>query len=185
MNSAMPVWNALLMLHPFITTFIQADPSFPTSLSRPTAAMADTGCQSCLAATSLLLELGLDQHHLILINMKMTIANSSPIDIISALTLHISGTVPSSVKCTTCQTIYIIPLTDKLSLFKQVSVALGMILQHFFMIRESCRNVGTPMETSPVIMTQNVHGCPLWPLFPFHYHSQPLRRTMVTWRSGC
>uniref|UniRef100_A0A0L8HIR9 Reverse transcriptase RNase H-like domain-containing protein n=1 Tax=Octopus bimaculoides TaxID=37653 RepID=A0A0L8HIR9_OCTBM len=114
--------------HPFVTTFIQADPAdtkalgFPTSLSWPTTAihhnaMADTGCQSCLAEASLQSKLGLDQCHLMPVNMTMTAANSSPIDIIGALTLRISGTAPSSLKCTTRQIIYTTPSTDKLFLF--------------------------------------------------------------------
>uniref|UniRef100_A0A0L8GNU8 Uncharacterized protein n=1 Tax=Octopus bimaculoides TaxID=37653 RepID=A0A0L8GNU8_OCTBM len=93
--------------------------------------------------------------------MKMTAANSSSIDIISALILGISGTAPSSAKCMTCQIVYINPSIDKLFLSKQACVTLRMIPPHSPMIGESCGNVGIPLETSLATKTQNVCGCSL------------------------
>uniref|UniRef100_A0A0L8IH52 Reverse transcriptase RNase H-like domain-containing protein n=1 Tax=Octopus bimaculoides TaxID=37653 RepID=A0A0L8IH52_OCTBM len=93
--------------------------------------------------------------------MKMTVANNIPIDIIDALILRISETAPSSAKCTTCQIVYITPSSDKISLSKQACVTLRMISPYFPMIGESCGNVGTPLESSPATVTQNVCSCPL------------------------
>lgn len=134
--------------HPFIEVLVQADPEdmynlgSPTSLSKPTHrvsydAMADTGCQSCLAGTKLLIKLGLSEQNLRPVTMAMTAANCSPINIVGALTLRISGTSPSNKTHQTRQLVYFTPSTDRLFLSKQACVALGMLPPHFPTIGES------------------------------------------------
>lgn len=54
--------------------------------------MADTGCQSCLASTSHLRELGLSKHHLHPVTLHMTAANANKINIAGALALRVSST---------------------------------------------------------------------------------------------
>ena len=89
-----------------VNVTIQAIPSdaqalgFPTIFVSPTAtvlypAMADTGCQSCLADISLLPKLGLERRQLTPVTMKMTAANNHGIHIAGALVLRISGTSPT------------------------------------------------------------------------------------------
>ena len=61
-----------------------------TALRRPTTsplvyAIAETGCQSCLAGTSFLRHLGLATQHLTPVQLKMAAVNNDPIHIIGAL----------------------------------------------------------------------------------------------------
>ena len=132
---------------PLIDVFIQAIPSdtqalgFSTSLISPTSlvpypAMADTGCQSCLADVSLLSKLGLQQRHLIPVTMRMTAANSQGIRILGALALRISGTCPSGETLQTRQIVYFTDSSDRLFLSKQACIALGMIPSTFPTIGE-------------------------------------------------
>ena len=102
---------------PFIDVSIKAVPSdartlgFPTSILSPTPAvsypaMANTGCQSCLAGTKLLPKLGLSRHHLLPVTMKMTAADNRSINIAGAIVLRISGTSPSKETIETRQIVY-------------------------------------------------------------------------------
>ena len=64
-----------------------------TPLRRPTkvalvSIVADTGCQSCLARTNLLSELGLNVRHLSKTRLQMTAANGNNLDIIGAIALR-------------------------------------------------------------------------------------------------
>ncbi len=127
---------------PFIHVSVTVNPpdahslGLPTPLLRPTPsasypAMADTGCQSCLAGTKLLSKLGLERKHLIPVTMKMTAANNRSIGIAGALVLRISGTSPSGETLGTRQIVYFTDSTDRLFLSKQACVALGMISHRF------------------------------------------------------
>ena len=127
---------------PFVDVIVHAVPSDAQSLGFPTAlpastipitypAMADTGCQSCLAGTALLTKMGLNRRHLLPVNMKMTAANRGKIDIIGALALRISGTSPSKKLLETHQMVYFTTSTDRLFLSKQACIALGMIPSSF------------------------------------------------------
>ena len=71
-----------------------------------TLAIADTGCQSCLAGKSLLKELGLNTSHLTPTSMKMRAANQDPIGIIGALALRITSSPKSKQPSTTRQVVY-------------------------------------------------------------------------------
>nr|KAG5712492.1 hypothetical protein BaRGS_011466 [Batillaria attramentaria] len=133
---------------PFVNVTIRAVPTdaqslgFPTSLSTPTRpisypAMADTGCQSCLAGMALLHKMGLTRSHLLPVNMKMTAANRGTIDIIGALALRISGTSPSKNRLATHQMVYFTTATDRMFLSKQACVALGMLPPSFPTIGET------------------------------------------------
>ncbi|KAK3881923.1 hypothetical protein Pcinc_009187 [Petrolisthes cinctipes] len=97
---------------PFIDVSIQVIPSdfkhlsLPTSISHPTStisyrAMANMGCQSCLAGSKMIHELGLNKHHLTPVTMKMTAADNHGINIIGALVLRITGTSPSGATIST------------------------------------------------------------------------------------
>ena len=103
---------------PTIKIDIQAVPSdakdlgVESTLRRPTEtttilAVADTGCQSCLAGTLLLRQLGLDTSHLTPTSMKMRAANQDPIGILGALALRITGSTQSGQKRMTRQIVYI------------------------------------------------------------------------------
>ena len=133
---------------PFIDITVQAMPSdaqalgFSKSFTKPThpvtfPAMADTGCQSCLAGLGLLTKMGLDKRHLLPVTMKMTAANHGAIDIIGALALQISGTSPDNKKLQTRQVVYFTTATDRMFLSKQACISLGIIPSSFPTIGES------------------------------------------------
>ncbi|GFS07404.1 hypothetical protein ElyMa_004730200 [Elysia marginata] len=70
-------------------------------------AVADTGCQSCLAGTSLLNRIGMNISQLIPTSMKMKAANQNSIEILVALVLRITGYTDSGHPQTTRQIVYI------------------------------------------------------------------------------
>lgn len=148
---------------PFIDVTIHAVPSdtqslgFPKSLSAPTRpvtfpAMADTGCQSCLAGMALLTKMGLDRRHLLPVNLKMTAANHGAINIVGALALRISGTSPSNTQLETRQMVYFTTATDRMFLSKQACIALGMIPPSFPTIGET--SAASSTEDAPPADTQ-------------------------------
>ena len=92
-----------------------------------TRAIADTGCQSCLAGTSLLKQLGLKVSNLTPTSMKMRAANRDPIQILGALALRITCMDDSRQKRTTRQIVYISNATDKIFLSMEACRDLGII----------------------------------------------------------
>lgn len=120
-----------------------------TTLRRPTSsplvyAIADTGCQSCLAGTSLLRHLGLGTQHLTPVQLKMAAVNNDPIHIIGALPLRISDTRgPGGLE--TRQLVYFTDATDKFFLSRGACEALGIIPPDFPTI-----GAHSPSEAKPV-----------------------------------
>ena len=123
---------------PLVTVRVWADPAdmrdlgFSVPFSSPTAAttfpaMADTGCQSCLAGTNLLAQLGLKSSDLAPVSMKMTAANDKRIDIMGALVLQIAGATQSGRDLVTRQIVYFTESSSRLFLSKQACVALQII----------------------------------------------------------
>ena len=101
------------------------------------SAMADTGCQSCLAGTALLGKLGLQKQDLLPVSMKMTTASNNGIDIAGALVLRLCGDTPSGDTLSTRQIVYFTDSTDRLFLSKQACVALQIIPTSFPTIGEA------------------------------------------------
>ena len=89
-------------------------------------AVADTGCQSCLAGTSLLRQLGLHASHLTPTTMKMRAANQAAIGIIGALAVRITHSGKMS-----RQIVYITGSTDKFFLSLETCKDLGLIPDSF------------------------------------------------------
>ena len=147
---------------PFVNITIQALPSdakalgLQSYLTRPTArisypALADTGCQSCLAGTKLLTKLRLDKRHLTPVTMTMTAANNCKIEIAAgAIVLRLHGQSPSGASRETRQIVYITDSTDRLFLSKQACVALGMISDRFPTIGDSSESPGQIDSSSPI-----------------------------------
>ena len=104
------------------------------SVTATILAVADTGCQSCLAGTSFLRQLGLNTSHLTPTSMKMRAANQDPIGIVGALTLRITAFTQSMQPKTTRQIVYISKSTDK-----------------FFLSMEACKDLGIIPKTFPSI----------------------------------
>ena len=122
---------------PTVRVFVSHYPSdtralgITSALRRPTPspttyAVADTGCQSCLAGTNLLRHLGLAKHHLTPVKLQMTAANEAPINILGALALRISDTHgPGGME--TRQVVYFTDSTQKFFLSRGACEALGVI----------------------------------------------------------
>ena len=80
------------------------------------SAMADTGCQSCLASMKVIHRLGLRADDLIPVSMRMHAANNNGITILGAAIMRFSGTSPSGQTLETRQIVYVTSDSDKLFL---------------------------------------------------------------------
>lgn len=172
---------------PFIDVSIQAmpqdtkdlglpKPSHNATLSARYPAMADTGCQSCLAGTKLLSKLGLTKRDLIPVKMKMTAANERKIDICGALALRISGTSPSGQTHETRQIVYFTDSSDRLFLSKQACMALGMITSNFPTIGEAFA-LHSPTSSTPDQSQMPMCDCPRRQMPPTRPTSLPFPAT--------
>ena len=106
----------------------------PKSATIP--AMADTGCQSCLAGIKAIYRLGLTERNLIPVTMKMHAANNKGIRILGATILRFSGKDPNGKVLETRQIVYVTDNSDKLFLSRETCTALGMITEQFPKIGE-------------------------------------------------
>ena len=97
-------------------------------------ALADTGCQSCLAGTNLLRKMNLSTSNLIPVTTKMRSANNDSINLLGAILLNLSGSDSQGRTFSTNQMTYITNSTDT-----------------FFMSRNACTNLGIISETFPTI----------------------------------
>ena len=101
------------------------------------SAMADTGCQSCLAGVKILKPLGLTTKDLIPVTMKMHAANNNGIKILGAVIIEFSGLSASGASLSTRQITYITDRCDKLFLSREACTALGIISENFPIIGET------------------------------------------------
>ncbi|MEO0563056.1 MAG: hypothetical protein AAF125_13190, partial [Chloroflexota bacterium] len=108
-----------------------------STLSVPYRAIADTGCQSCLAGEKLLKHLRLRTSHLIPVSMRMQAANDLRINILGALILRLSGQTDRGKTLTTRQIVYFTDNSDRFYLNKQACIALGLITPNFPTIGET------------------------------------------------
>ena len=132
---------------PFITLTASAHPEDYTALgyhppkSRLTpaqlSAMADTGCQSCLASIKVIRRLGLCESDLIPVTMKMHAVNNNGINILGAVILRFSGRSPSGKALESRQIVYVTSDSDKLFLSRETCTALGIITKNFPMVGET------------------------------------------------
>ena len=109
------------------------------------SAMADTGCQSCLAGLKVMKKLGVSVKDLIPVNIKMRAANNDNIRILGATVLRLSGKSNEGEKRSTRQMVYVTDNTDKLFLSREACVDLGIIPNTFPTIgeTESVNPIGT------------------------------------------
>ena len=97
-------------------------------------ALADTGCQSCLAGSNLLRRLGLRHSDLIPVKTKMRAASNDGINLLGAILLKISGIDATGSWLSTNQMTYITNCTDQ-----------------FFLCREACTDLGLISKKNPTI----------------------------------
>ena len=124
-------------LHPDNYKALEFQPTSQQPQSVRLSAMADTGCQSCLASTMVLYHLGLNQKDLISVTTCMHAANSSGITILGAIILRFSGTSPSGQTCEIWQIVYITNDSNKLFLSQETCTALRIISGNFLTVGEA------------------------------------------------
>ena len=132
---------------PFITLTATAHPEDYTALgynppksqlaTAQLSAMADTGCQSCLASIKVIRRLGLCESDLIPVTMKMHAVNNKGISILGAVILRFSGRSPSGKALESRQIVYVTSDSDKLFLSRETCMALGIITKNFPMLGET------------------------------------------------
>ena len=104
-------------------------PSKPRTIT--ISAMADTGCQSCVAGIKIVHRLGLNERNLILVTLKMHAANYGNIKILGATVLCFSGTESAGEMFETRQVVYITDSSDKLFLSREACTAFSIITDNF------------------------------------------------------
>ncbi len=124
--------------------------------------MADTGCQSCLAGIGVLHRLGLQQHDLIPVTMKMHTAVNNGINILGATVLRYAGRNPSGKLVETRQMTYVTDNSDKLFISREACIALGIIPETFPTVgayhMSQCASV-SPDITDAVNEANTSHTC--------------------------
>ena len=108
-------------------------------------AMANTGCQSCLAGFKLIEKLKLSSKDLIPVNMHIHSADNHDIPILGAVILTLSGRDQLGDERMTQQIIYITYSTDKLFLNREACVDLGITPAHFPVVGEVPAQAGCSM----------------------------------------
>ena len=101
------------------------------------SAMADTGCQSCLAGFKVVKKLGLSTKDLIPVTLKMHAADNRDIKILGATILRLSGKGPFGKERSTRQVVYVTNHTDKLFLSREACIDLGIISHQFPLMGEA------------------------------------------------
>ena len=94
-------------------------------------AMADTGCQSCLASIKVIQRLGLRTCDLIPVTLKMHAVNNKGIPILGAVILRFSGKDSNGNTIETRQITYVTDNSDKLYISKEACINLRMITNNF------------------------------------------------------
>ena len=107
-----------------------------STLTTTTYAMADTGCQSCLAGIKAVRHLGLTEKDLIPVSMKMHAANNKGIKILGAAIVRYSGLSDTGQTVETRQITYVTDSSDKIFLSREACEGLGMISPSFPKIGE-------------------------------------------------
>ena len=120
-------------------------------------AMADTGCQSCLAGLNIVKKLGLSPKDLIPVTLKMHAANSNNIAILGAAIIRLSGNGKSS-----RQIVYVTNATNKLFISRETCIDLGIICDSFPLQpadTQSTKAKDTANHTNAVSATPTPHQC--------------------------
>ena len=102
-----------------------------TMQSHAIEAMADTGCQSCLASETLIQKLGIKREHLIKVRLQMKTANKQQVEILRAILVRFRGTDHGGATRETRQMVYITTETDRVFFSEQACKELGIVSKTF------------------------------------------------------
>ncbi len=125
-----------------------------------TSAMADTGCQSCLAGFRIIKKLGLSTRDLIPVDLRMHAADNHNIHILGAAILRLSAKSGKGEERSTRQMVYVTNSTDKFFLSREACSDLGIISHNFPAmdeVKETSLNgsIGAATNSTP----PSQHGC--------------------------
>ena len=126
-----PFISLKVSLHPQDYVALGYKPVTNTPKSMELSAMADTGCQSCLASLSIIRRLGLREEDLIPVTTRMHAANNSGIRILGAIILRFTGTAEPGLNLETRQIVYVTNDSDRLFLSRETCKDLGIISERF------------------------------------------------------
>ena len=119
-------------------------------------ALADTGCQSCLAGSNLLHKLGVTSTDLIPVRTKMRSANNEGIKLLGAILLRLSGSDENGHIYSTNQMTYITDCSDTFFLSRGACVDLGIISDRFPTIGKAFVEALTTSSIRSVISTTKI-----------------------------
>ena len=111
------------------------------------AAMADTGCQSCIMGIQVAERMGLKADDLIPVTMTMKAANEGGIPILGAMVVRLSGTDNRAITHETRQIAYVTNTSDRVFLSRAACIDLGMISETFPTIGEVIASDDTTTPT--------------------------------------
>ena len=145
-------------------------------------AMADTGCQSCLASLKVVNRLGIKKSDLIPVKLTMRAANNNGINILGASIIRFSGCSSSGKQYQTRQIVYVTNDADKLFLSREACRKLGMISDLFPAIgvansQSSTDHGAKETATTSVTSTRSACGCAKRQLPPTKPTSLPFPAT--------
>ena len=132
-----PFLTLTATIHPDDYTALRFKPVSQQSKSVRLSAMADTGCQSCLASITVIRRLGLTENDFIPVTTHMHAANNNGIKILGAIILRFSGESTSGQTFKTRQIVYVTHNSDKLFLSRETCKDLGMISGSFPTVGET------------------------------------------------
>ena len=155
-----PLITLTATLHPDDYKALGFQPASQQPQSIRLSAMADTGCQSYLASTTVLRRLGLNQKDLIPVTTRMHAANNSDIKILGAIILRFSGTSQSGQTSETRQIVYITNDSNKLFLSRETCTALGIISGNFPTVGEAPQPSTANEKQKPSDAAEQIHLSP-------------------------
>ena len=134
------------------------NPATPKAISL--SAMADTGCQSCLASLKVIQQIGLSKNDLIPVSMQMHAANNKGIKILGAAILRLSGQSTNGNTLETRQLTYVTDDSNKFFLSREACTDLGMISNTFPTIGETTQHDGCHSTSAPESPITMACDCP-------------------------
>ena len=123
------------------------------------SAMADTGCQSCLAGLRILKKMGLSTGDLLPVTLKMSAEDNRDIPILGATILRLSAMSNKGEPISTKQIVYITKHTNKLFLSREACADLGIIPRQFPSINKT-EEPGQSSSINVANTSQEKCSCP-------------------------
>ena len=137
-------------------------------------AVPDTGCQSCLAGLNFFNQLGLSRSQLIPVNLRMTAANRSLINIVGAAIVNFSSKDQTGRVVGTKQIVYATDATNRIYLSREACIALKIISEKFPLVGEIAAPVCTDKAVSLASIGTTANcGCPKRSLPPTDSYKLP------------